>query len=76
MTELPNGVFRWLISLFTGGAAGVWLVHDLVFLARAARQRGTGSRDRLVGDQVFGYAMGIVIGIIGLVGTLRFNGVL
>jgi hypothetical protein len=75
MTELPDGVFRLLISLFTGGLAGVWLIHDLLLLARVARQRGAGRRDRLVGDQVFGYAMGIVIGIIGLVGTLRFNGV-
>jgi hypothetical protein len=93
MTELPDGVFRLLISLFTGGAAGVWLVHDLVLLARVARQRGAdrrdplvalarvarqrraGRRDPLVGDQMFGYAIGIVIGVIGLVGTLRFNGV-
>jgi len=97
MTELPDGVFRVLISLFTGGLAGAWLVHDLVllarvarqrragrrdprvgdqmFLARVARQRGTGRRDPLVGDQMFGYAIGIVIGVIGLVGTLRFNGV-
>jgi hypothetical protein len=75
MTELPDGVFRVLISLFTGGLAGAWLVHDLVLIARVARQRGTGRRDPRVGDQVFGYAVGIVIGVIGLVGTLRFNGV-
>jgi hypothetical protein len=76
MTELPDGVFRLLISLFTGGFAGVWLVHDLLFLARIVRQRGAGRRDPLVGDQAFGYAIGIVIGVIGLVGTLRFNGVI
>ena len=75
MTELPDGVFRLLISLFTGGLAGAWLIHDLLFLARALRQRSAGRRARLVGDQVFGYAIGIVIGVIGLVGTLRFNGV-
>ena len=72
MTELPDGVFRLLISLFTGGVAGGWLIHDLVLLAR---HRGAGRRDPLVGDQVFGYVMGIVIGVVGLVGTLRFNGV-
>jgi hypothetical protein len=76
MTELPDGVFRFLISLFTGGFAGAWLIHDLLFLARVRRQRRAGRRDPLVADQVFGYATGIVIGIIGLVGTLRFNGVL
>lgn len=75
MTELPDGVFRALISLFTGGFAGAWVIHDLVLLARVARQRGAGRRDPRVGDQVFGYVMGIVIGVVGLVGTLRFNGV-
>jgi hypothetical protein len=76
MTELPDGVFRFLISLATGGLAGVWLIHDLLLLARVARHRGAGRRDPLVADQVFGYVMGIAIGVIGLVGTLRFNGVL
>lgn len=75
MTELPEGVFRFLLSLFTGGFAGAWLVHDLLFLARAARHRRAGRRDPRVGDQVFGYMVGIVIGVVGVVGTLRFNGV-
>lgn len=75
MTELPDGVFRALISLFTGGFAGVWLVHDLLFLARAARHRRAGRRDPILADQMFGYAVGITIGVIGVVGTLRFNGV-
>jgi hypothetical protein len=44
-----------------------------VFLARL---RGANRRDPLVGDQRFGYAMGIIIGMIGVVGTLRYNGVL
>jgi hypothetical protein len=77
MTELPDGTFRLLLSLLTGGAAGAWLIHDLLLLARVARQRGGGRRrDPLVADQAFGYVIGIVIGIIGVVGTLRFNGVL
>lgn len=75
MTELPDGVFRALISVFTGGFAGAWLIHDLLFLARAARRRRNRRGDRLVADQMFGYVVGIVIGVVGLVGTLRFNGV-
>ena len=75
MTELPDGVFHLLISLFTGGFAGAWLIHDLLFLARVARHRRAGRRDPLVADQMFGYVIGIVIGIVGLAGTLRFNGV-
>ncbi len=75
MTELPDGVFRALISLFTGGVAGAWLIHDLLFLARVVRRGGADRRDPRVGDQVFGYVIGIVIGVVGVVGTLRYNGV-
>ena len=73
MTELPVGMFRLLLSLITGVVAGAWTIHDLVLIARL---RGADRRDPLVADKRFGYAMGIVIGIIGVVGTLRFNGVL
>lgn len=73
MTELPDGVFRFLLSALTGGFAGAWLIHDLVLLARLRR---ADRRDPLTGDQRFGYLVGIVIGAIGLVGTLRFNGIL
>ena len=73
MTELPDGVFRLLLSVITGGVAGLWTIHDLVLIARL---RGADRRDPLVADKQFGYAIGIVIGVIGIVGTLRFNGVL
>jgi len=73
MTLVPDGIFRLLISLITGVVAGAWTIHDLVLLARL---RGANRRDPLVADQRFGYLMGIVIGMIGVVGTLRFNGVL
>lgn len=69
---LPEGMFRLLLSLATGGLAAAWLVHDLVLLMRLPR----GERDPLVGDKRFGYVLGIVIGVIGLVGTARFNGLL
>jgi len=76
MTLVPDGMFKLLISLITGVVAGAWTIHDLVLLARL---RGANRRDSLVGDQRFGYVMGIVIGMIGVVGTLIFmrsNGVL
>jgi hypothetical protein len=66
-------MFRLVISLLAGGVGGVWAIHDVVFLARL---RGANHRDPLVADQRFGYAMGIIIGMIGVVGTLRYNGVL
>ena len=74
MTALPDGAFRALLSLVTGGAAGAWLVHDAVLLARLPRSERA-RRDPMVRDKRFGYAMGIVIGLVGIVGTLRFNGV-
>jgi len=73
MTLVSDGVFRFLLSAVTGGVAAVWVIHDLVLIARL---RGSGRGDPLVADQRFGYAMGIVIGMIGVIGTLRFNGVL
>lgn len=73
MTLFSDSTFRLLLSVITGGFAGIWVIHDLLFIARL---RGADRRDPLVRDQGFGYVMGIVIGIIGVVGTLRFNGVL
>jgi len=78
MTLISDTAFRVLLTVFTGGVAGVWLIHDAVCLARPARlARLPGPRrDSLVADKRFGYAMGVVIGMIGVIGTLRFNGVL
>lgn len=73
MTLVSDGVFRFLLSLVTGGVAAVWVLHDLVLIARL---RSAGRGDPLVADKRFGYAMGIVIGMIGVLGTLRFNGVI
>jgi hypothetical protein len=74
MTDLvPDWLFRLLLSVVTGGVAGLWVIHDVVLLARL---RAAGRGDPLVADQRFGYVMGIVIGMIGVVGTLRYNGVL
>jgi hypothetical protein len=72
VTELPDGVFRLLLSVLTGGFAAMWLIHDLILLVRLRGDR----RDPLIGDKRFGYVVGITIGVIGIVGTLRFNGIL
>lgn len=73
MTLVSDTAFRILLSATTGVVAAGWTIHDLVLLARL---RGADRRDPLVADKWFGYVMGIVIGTIGVVGTLRFNGVL
>jgi hypothetical protein len=66
-------VFKAVVSILTGGLAGTWFVHDIIFLARL---RNSDRKDPLVRDKMFGYSMGILIGVVGVVGTLRFNGVL
>jgi hypothetical protein len=73
MTFASDAVFRALLSIVTGGVAAAWIVHDAVLLLRL---RGADRRDPLVADKWFGYLMGILIGTIGVVGTLRYNGVL
>jgi len=73
MTLVSDDVFRMFLTATTGGVAGAWTIHDVVLIARL---RGASRRDPLVRDKLFGYAMGIVIGMIGVIGTLRFNGVL
>ena len=48
-------------------------MFDVVNLIRV---RGSDRRDAVVRDQYFGYVIGIAIGTIGVLGCLRFNGVL
>jgi len=69
---LSDTAFRAVITVATGGFSAIWVIHDVLFLARL---RGADRRDPLVRDQRFGYVMGIVMGIIGVVGALRYNGV-
>ena len=73
MTLVSEQVFRIFLSAMTAGIGGLWVIHDVVLMARL---RGADPRDPLVRDQRFGYVIGILIGVIGVVGTLRFNGVL
>jgi hypothetical protein len=73
MNLVSDGMFRFLLSATTGGVGVVWTIHEIMLLMRL---RGADRRDPLVRDQRFGYAIGIVIGMIGVFGTLRFNGVL
>jgi len=73
MNVMSDTQFKWFLTLAVGLLAGVWLVYDAVNLARSQR---ADDRDPVVGDRRFGYVIGMVIGAIGLVGVLRFHGVL
>jgi len=71
MTQLVSPlVFKWFLTLFTGIVAGIWFVWDAIKLARL---RGN---DAVTADKRFGYAIGIVIGAIGVIGCLKFQGVI
>jgi len=73
MNVMTDTQFEWFMTLAVGVLAGVWLVYDAINLARASRADG---RDPIVRDKRFGYVVGLVIGVIGLVGVLRYRGVL
>jgi hypothetical protein len=66
-------VFKWTVTLITGIVAGVWFLYDAYSLSRL-RQSDLG--DPLVRDKRFGYLIGMVIGAIGVIGCLRFHGVM
>ncbi|MDX2090123.1 MAG: hypothetical protein SFX73_19855 [Kofleriaceae bacterium] len=73
-TELVSSeVFRGFLSVMTAGVAGLWGTIDVI---RFIRLRDADSRDPIVRDKRFGYVIGALVGVIGVVGTLRFNGVM
>jgi hypothetical protein len=73
-TELVSqSVFAWFVTALTGGLAGAWFVYDIINLIRSRRADG---RDPLIGDRRFGYVIGILIGLIGVLGCLRFHDVM
>ena len=70
MTQIlsPNG-FKWFLTLVTGIVAGVWFLWDALKLVRLKSDAPNAH------DKRFGYLMGIVIGAIGVIGCLKFQGV-
>lgn len=69
---LSPEAFKWFLTILTGGLAGIWFFYDLRNLIVT---RKLDRSDGVVRDKHFGYVMGIVIGIIGVVGCLKFHGV-
>lgn len=64
--------FKWFLTFLTGGLASAWLVYDTINLIRF---RKLDRRDGSVRDRHFGYVMGIIIGALGVLGCLKFHGV-
>ena len=73
MNELMSATaFKWFLTILTGGLAGAWFVYDSINLIRT---RNLDRSDAVVRDRHFGYVMGIIIGVIGVLGCLKFHGV-
>ncbi len=73
MNELMSPTaFKWFVTILTGGLAGAWAIYDSINLIRS---RNLDRSDAVVRDRHFGYAIGILIGVAGGIGCLRFHGV-
>jgi len=73
MNVMSDDAFRWFVTFLTGGLAASWLVYDTINILRIRRADGG---DPLVRDKRFGYVMGMIIGVVGIIGCLRFHGVM
>lgn len=74
MNELvSHETFRWILTGLTGGLAGTWAIYDTI---NVLRLRGADKRDPLVRDKLFGYLIGITIGVLGVIGCLRYHDVM
>ena len=69
---LTPHAFKWFLTLVTGLVAGAWVIYDSINLIRTRKLDRT---DGIVRDKHFGYVMGILIGIVGVYGCLRFHGI-
>jgi hypothetical protein len=70
---LSQTAFAWFVTIVTGGVAGAWGIYDAISLLRLRRADGG---DPLVRDRRFGYVIGMLIGVVGVVGCLRFHDVM
>lgn len=73
MTIVSQSFFEWIVTAATGGFSGAWILWDTRNLVKL---RNADRSDAIVRDKHFGYLMGIVMGVIGILGCLRFHGVL
>ena len=73
MNIISDNAFRWFLTALTGGLAGTWFFYDAFNLIRT---RNADRSNAITRDKHFGYLIGMVIGVIGVLGCLRFHGVI
>ena len=61
--------YMLVCALLTGLLAAYWIVVDVIRLRAALREDGG---DAIVRDRRFGASLGIVIGLIGVFGVLKY----
>lgn len=59
-------------ALLTGGVAAYWIAIDSVRLRRAIVTYKQDKADLGVRDRVFGSVLGILVGIVGVFGSLNY----
>lgn len=69
MTFTSHANYMLFCCLLTGLAAAYWIVIDSVRLRRALREDRS---DPVVRDKIFGSTIGLVIGAIGVFGSLNY----
>jgi hypothetical protein len=66
----PLSWITWFITIVTSSLSAAWLAYDLRNLWRL---RAADRRDPLVRDKVFGYSIGVVTALVGLLGVLKYH---
>jgi hypothetical protein len=69
VTFTSHESFMLFGALLTGLVAAYWICVDTVRLTRALRDDRS---DRVVRDRIFGSVVGILVGIVGVFGSLNY----
>jgi FtsH-binding integral membrane protein len=70
MNLVPQVFVTWLVTAGTMALSIAWLVYDTRNLLRL---RGADRKNPLVRDRLFGYVIGIVTAVVGIVGVVRYH---
>jgi uncharacterized membrane protein len=65
-TFMSASAFDWFLGAVTGVVAALWLVYDGINIARL---RKADAADPVVRDKRFGYVIGLVIALVGIIGV-------
>jgi hypothetical protein len=70
MNLVSQNLVTWFVTIVTLSLSVSWLVYDTRNLLR---MRGADRKNPLVRDKLFGYAIGILTAIVGIVGVVRYH---